>query len=86
MFCCISPWKDIKVLNCPRRKALLTYREMAKNTVLLGMVVHTYNPSYSGGEGKRIMSSRSAWAKLARSYLRIQKGLGSSSSGRALAL
>jgi hypothetical protein len=38
-----------------------------------GMVVHTCNPSYSGGRGKRITSSRTAWAKLVRPYLKKKK-------------
>jgi hypothetical protein len=36
----------------------------------LGMAVHTCNPSYSGGEGRRISISRSAKAKLVRPYLK----------------
>jgi hypothetical protein len=50
-----------------------------------GMLVH-YNPSYSGGGGRRISSSRPAQAKLVRPYIKnkIQtKGLGHGSSGRA---
>jgi hypothetical protein len=39
------------------------------------MVVCTYNPSYSGGRSKRIITSRLPWVKLRRSYLK-QKGLG----------
>jgi hypothetical protein len=34
------------------------------------VVVCFYNPSYSGGEGRKITSSRSAQEKLGRPYLR----------------
>jgi hypothetical protein len=34
------------------------------------MVVHTYNPSYLGGRGRRILSLRPVWAKLARPHLK----------------
>jgi hypothetical protein len=37
-----------------------------------GMAVHICNPSYSRGRGRRITSSRLAWAKLMRSYLKIK--------------
>jgi hypothetical protein len=40
--------------------------------IQLGMVVHAYIPSYSGGRGRRNSSSRPAWAKLRRPYLKKQ--------------
>jgi hypothetical protein len=42
------------------------------------MVVNTCNPSYLEGRGRRLLSSKSAQAKLARFYLKNQiktKGL-----------
>jgi hypothetical protein len=41
------------------------------------MVVHTYDPRFLRGGGRRIMSSRPVWAKLMRPYVnnKIQKGL-----------
>jgi hypothetical protein len=36
-----------------------------------GMMGHAYNPSYSGGRGRR--SSKPAWAKVMRPYLRNKK-------------
>jgi hypothetical protein len=53
----------------------------------LGMVADACNPSYLEGRGRRITSSRPAWAKLARPYLKTkckQKGWGCGSNGRAL--
>jgi hypothetical protein len=53
-----------------------------------GVVVHTSNPSFSGGRDRRIMSLKSAWANLGRPYLRNKiktKGLGCDSSDRELA-
>jgi hypothetical protein len=43
-----------------------------------GMVVHTCNPSYSGGRGRRISTLKSAQAKLVRLCLKNKntKGLG----------
>jgi hypothetical protein len=35
----------------------------------MSVVVHACNPSYSGGRGRRIISSRIAWTKVATSYL-----------------
>jgi hypothetical protein len=35
----------------------------------LGMVVHAYNPSYSGGESRRFTSLRPVWEKLMTPYL-----------------
>jgi hypothetical protein len=34
------------------------------------VMIHAYNSSYLGGKGKRIMSLRPAWEKLARSPLK----------------
>jgi hypothetical protein len=52
-----------------------------------GMVEHACNPSYAGDGDRRMVSSRQAWAKVARSCLKnkIQKGGGPGSSGTALA-
>jgi hypothetical protein len=36
----------------------------------LSVVVHGYNPSYLGGRGRRILSSRPAWAKLVVHFLK----------------
>jgi hypothetical protein len=36
----------------------------------LGVVVHAYNPSCSGGRGRRIWSQRTALAKVTRPYLK----------------
>jgi hypothetical protein len=41
-----------------------------KQVVKLGMVAYIWSPSYSGGRGKRIASSRPAWAKLKTTYLK----------------
>jgi hypothetical protein len=50
--------------------------KIRNQVVLLGIVVNAYNPSYSGGRGKRIINSRPALAKLVRSYLKTKiKGL-----------
>jgi hypothetical protein len=35
-----------------------------------GSAVHAYNPSFSGGRGRRINSLRPAWVKLVRLYLK----------------
>jgi hypothetical protein len=40
------------------------------------MVVHTYNPSYSGGRGRKITSLRPAQARVMRPYLENKKELG----------
>jgi hypothetical protein len=34
------------------------------------VVVHAYNPSYSGGKGRKSMNSRLIQAKLVRPYLK----------------
>jgi hypothetical protein len=34
------------------------------------MVMHAYNPNYSGGRGRKIMSLRPFWAKVARPCLK----------------
>jgi hypothetical protein len=49
------------------------------------LMVHTCNPSNSGGRGRRILSSRQARAKLVRPYLKnkIKRGWRGVSSGRA---
>jgi hypothetical protein len=41
----------------------------------VGVVLHTYKPSYSGDGGRRIMSLRTAWENLASPYLK-NKGKG----------
>jgi hypothetical protein len=41
------------------------------------MMGHTCNPGYSGGTGRRIGSSRPAWGKLRRPYLKTKMYLGS---------
>jgi hypothetical protein len=46
------------------------HKQMDKENVML--VVHACNPSYLEGGGRRIMSSRSAGAKLARLYLKTK--------------
>jgi hypothetical protein len=38
-----------------------------------GGMVHTHNPNYLGGRGRRIVSLKPAWAKLARPYLKGKK-------------
>jgi hypothetical protein len=42
------------------------------------MVAYTYNPSFSGGRHRRIVSLGPAWAKLARPFCFVSKtkGLG----------
>jgi hypothetical protein len=61
-----------------------------KATYKSGVAVHVCNPSCSGAGGKRILSSRLALTKLARSYLKNKnkmkaKGLEMWLNGRVLA-
>jgi hypothetical protein len=49
------------------------------------MVAYAYNPAYLGGEGRRILSLRTAQEKVVKPCLKIKKGLGCNSSGRTLA-
>jgi hypothetical protein len=37
---------------------------------MLAMVVLTCNPSYSGSEGKRMMSSKPVWKKVVKPYFK----------------
>jgi hypothetical protein len=39
----------------------------------LGVAIHDYNSSYSEGRRKRIRSSRPAWTKLVKSFLKSKK-------------
>jgi hypothetical protein len=48
----------------------------AKSNSEPGVVMHTYNPSYSGGEGKKIVSLRPAREKLAKLSKTKTKGKG----------
>jgi uncharacterized protein YdaU (DUF1376 family) len=41
----------------------------------MGMVVYAYNLSYSGGRGRRIESTRTDWARLARLSQKQNKGV-----------
>jgi hypothetical protein len=69
----------------PRPKKKKKSRPCLKNK--LNEVVHTYNPSYSGGKGRMIAVQHQPW-KSARPYLKKSlkvKGLGRGSSGREFA-
>jgi hypothetical protein len=52
----------------------------------VGVMIHTFNASYLGGEGRRIMIQGQPWGKSMRLYPKITKakraGVGGGSSDR----
>jgi hypothetical protein len=63
----------METLSQKQKQKILKYRiSEGGETVKPGMVIHSYNPRYSAGIGRRIECLRLAREKLARSYLKKQ--------------
>jgi hypothetical protein len=57
----------------PEKTTVWLGKKWVKRYLVLGLVVHICNPNYSGGRGRKVVSSRQAGAKLGRTCIKINK-------------